>query len=133
MPIEAEGLPPVRSSGPEREMLLEYLDYFRVVLRRKAEGISDADLHRAVAPSSLTLGGLLRHMTVVEIGWFRQTLLDEPPPEPWASAPWEDVCHIQECIDQYFNGWFFLSKPCVLDVIEKQVNDVVHALARKSA
>lgn len=90
MPIEAEGLPPVRSSGPEREMLLEYLDYFRVVLRRKAEGISDAELHRSIAPSSLTLGGLLRHMTVVEIGWFRQTLLDDPPPEPWVSAPWAD-------------------------------------------
>ena len=27
----------------------------------------------------------------------------------------------------------FLSKPCVLDVIKKQVNDVVHALARKSS
>ena len=90
MPIEAEGLPVVRSSGPEREMLVEYLDYFRAVLRRKAEGIGDADLHRAIAPSTLTLGGLLRHMTVVELGWFRQTLLAEPPPEPWASAPWAD-------------------------------------------
>ncbi len=29
-------------------------------------------------------------MTVVEIGWFRQTLLGEDPPEPWASAPWDD-------------------------------------------
>ena len=42
------------------------------------------------------------------------------------------LCHIQKCIDQYFNGWF-LSKLCVLYVIKKQVNDVVHALARKSA
>lgn len=85
----AEGLPPVDSAGPERPMLEQFLDYFRAVLRRKAEGLTDEELHTALAPSPLTIGGLLRHMTLVEDIWFPGFLEDEDR-EPWVSAPWDD-------------------------------------------
>jgi uncharacterized damage-inducible protein DinB len=65
----------------ERSILLGYLTYHRTVLARKAEGVSDADARRAACPpSTLTLLGLIRHMTDVERWWFRRHLLAEDIP-----------------------------------------------------
>lgn len=59
-------------------MLQGYLDYHRVVLARKAEGITDDQARLAACPpSDLTLLGLIRHMTEVERHWFRRSLVDE--------------------------------------------------------
>jgi uncharacterized damage-inducible protein DinB len=71
-------------------MLLAFLDYFRAVLVDKASGLSDEQLHARLAPSSLTLGGLINHLAVVEDGWFTRTFAGQDMPEPWASAPWDD-------------------------------------------
>jgi hypothetical protein len=66
----------------ERETLEWFLDYLRVVLLRKAEGLSEDDARRAACPpSDLTILGLVRHLTEVERIWFRLTIagLDAPP------------------------------------------------------
>ena len=66
----------------ERETLEWFLEYFRVVLLRKAEGLSDDDARRAACPpSDLTILGLVRHLTEVERIWFRVAIagLDAPP------------------------------------------------------
>jgi uncharacterized damage-inducible protein DinB len=61
---------PPRVAG-EREMLEAWLDYHRGTLLWKCEGLSDEQLkNRSAAPSTLSLLGLLRHMTEVENGWF---------------------------------------------------------------
>jgi hypothetical protein len=67
----------------ERSVLLGYLDYHRVVLARKAEGITEQEARLpACPPSDLTLLGLIRHMTDVERDWFRRSLTAEGvPPE----------------------------------------------------
>jgi uncharacterized damage-inducible protein DinB len=65
----------------ERSVLLGYLTYHRVVLARKAEGVTDEEARRAACPPSpLTLLGLIRHMTDVERWWFRRVLLAEDVP-----------------------------------------------------
>jgi len=62
----------------EREMLDSWLDFHRATLLMKCQGLTDEQLKtRSVAPSSLSLLGLVRHMTEVERGWFRRVLLDE--------------------------------------------------------
>jgi hypothetical protein len=59
----------------EREALQSWLDYHRSTLLRKCEGLTGEQLiQRAVAPSSLSLLGLVRHMAEVERGWFRRGL-----------------------------------------------------------
>jgi uncharacterized damage-inducible protein DinB len=88
-------LPATKASGEdERSVLLGYLTYHRTVLARKAEGVSDSDARRAACPpSSLTLLGLIRHMTDVERWWFRRHLLAEEIPalfdddEEWRVPP----------------------------------------------
>ena len=64
----------------ERTMLVSWLDYHRATLERKCEGLTDAQLHmRPVAPSNLSLLGLVRHMGGVEYNWFRFWLAGEEP------------------------------------------------------
>jgi len=65
-----------RSAAPvlagEREMLEGWLDFHRRTLLKKCSGLTAEQLRRrAVEPSSLSLLGLVRHMTEVERGWFR--------------------------------------------------------------
>lgn len=70
-------------------MLRQFLDFHRAVLERKASGLATEQLLTAVAPSNLTLGGLLLHMAGVEEGWFSNYLLDRPLGEPWTDIDWE--------------------------------------------
>jgi uncharacterized damage-inducible protein DinB len=76
---------PDRAAG-ERQTLVEFLDYFRSVLLRKASGLTNAQLSTRLAPSTLTIGGLLKHMAGVEDHWFTHTWLGAAYPEPWATA-----------------------------------------------
>ncbi|CAL9272785.1 hypothetical protein SUDANB5_01232 [Streptomyces sp. SudanB5_2050] len=62
----------------ERTMLEGWLEYHRQTLAWKCEGLTDAQLRTAaVAPSTLSLMGLVRHMAEVERSWYRRVLADE--------------------------------------------------------
>ncbi len=63
--------PPV--AADEASTLIGFLDYQRATLRWKCSGLAAAQLAEPVAPTTLTLGGLLKHMAVVEAGWLNQT------------------------------------------------------------
>jgi uncharacterized damage-inducible protein DinB len=59
-------------------MLDSWLDFHRAILLTKCEGLTDEQLKtRSVPPSSLSLLGLVRHMTEVERNWFRRVLAAE--------------------------------------------------------
>ncbi len=56
----------------ERAALEQWLDYHRSTLLVKCAGLTADQLERrAVAPSALSLLGLVRHLTEVERWWFR--------------------------------------------------------------
>jgi uncharacterized damage-inducible protein DinB len=67
----------------EREMLEGWLEFHRVTLLLKCEGLDDAGRKARPVPTSLlSLHGLLRHMAEVERNWFRRVLTrdaDTPP------------------------------------------------------
>jgi hypothetical protein len=59
----------------ERAMLEAWLDYHRDTLLMKCAGLSAAELaDRSCPPSSLSLLGLVRHMSEVERSWFLRGL-----------------------------------------------------------
>ena len=66
----------------ERAMLESWLEFHRMTLMLKCEGLDDERRKaRPVATSHLSLHGLVRHMAEVERSWFSRTLLadaDEP-------------------------------------------------------
>lgn len=76
----------------EREMLEAWLEFHRVTLLLKCEGLDEAGLkQRPVASSRLSLHGLVRHMAEVERNWFRRVLLREPGvPSIWYDPAVED-------------------------------------------
>lgn len=75
----------------ERETLVSILEFHRETLARKCSGLSADQLRlRAVEPSRLSLLGLVRHLTDVELGWFARVLseADDTPFMYWqADAP----------------------------------------------
>ncbi|HVB91882.1 MAG TPA: DinB family protein [Acidimicrobiales bacterium] len=77
--------PPLQAD--ERTMLSAWLDYHRATLLQKCDGLDGHQLaRRSVPPSSMTLLGLVRHLTVVEWWWFEHIFADGPAPVPISSA-----------------------------------------------
>lgn len=63
-------LPDFGDALDERATLVGFLQYYRVVLARKAEGISDEQARLTPCPpSEISLMGLIRHMAEVEGNW----------------------------------------------------------------
>jgi uncharacterized damage-inducible protein DinB len=63
---------------PEREMLEAWLEFHRLTLLLKCEGLDDhARKQRPIPTSFLSLHGLVRHMAEVERGWFQRTLAED--------------------------------------------------------
>ena len=78
----------VRDSD-ELTTLTEFLDFYRTVLLRKANGLTSEQLTETAAASTLTIGSLIRHMTLVEDHWFDANFAGLPEREPWASTDWD--------------------------------------------
>ncbi|MHB2028988.1 MAG: DinB family protein [Acidimicrobiales bacterium] len=72
----------------ERMMLESWLEFHRVTLELKCEGLSEEQLRRRpVETSALSLHGLVRHMAEVERAWFRRVLPIQPElPRIWCTA-----------------------------------------------
>jgi uncharacterized damage-inducible protein DinB len=86
-----ERTPPGRHHG-EREALEAWLDYHRDTLLWKCAGLTAEQLkERAVPPSTLTLLGLVRHMTEVERSWFRIHAADQDMAYPYSSDDDKDA------------------------------------------
>jgi uncharacterized damage-inducible protein DinB len=87
--VEYDEIP--RTAG-ERETLLAFLRWQRDTLERKCAGLSSEQLRlRSAEPSSLSLMGLLRHVTDDERGWFRRTLAGEDIDDVYGRETEEDV------------------------------------------
>ena len=87
--IDEYGRPEPPYEGGEVATLLGFLDYQRATLEWKCRGLSDEQLRVALRPSSMTLGGLLKHLAGVEDSWFTEVVAGEPAVEPWASADFQ--------------------------------------------
>jgi uncharacterized damage-inducible protein DinB len=83
----------VRTDPPEtgRELvqLTRYLDLQRDTILRKCEGLTREQLAQPHPPSSMTLGGLLNHLTLVEENWFQVRFSGQPEDERWAGIDWD--------------------------------------------
>lgn len=68
---------------PEREMLLEFLDFYRSVMIRKIEGVDPEGLRMSPVGSGTCLGGLLKHLAYVERWWFQAFFTSREVDFPW--------------------------------------------------
>jgi len=77
-------------AGDEAATLRGFLDYHRDTLRLKTEGLDQDQLNRTLAPSTMTLAGLLKHLAVVESSWFAEYVAGQEMMPPFDTAPWDD-------------------------------------------
>jgi hypothetical protein len=76
-------------AGTEVEHLLGALDRLRATFRWKAGGLDTAGLQARVGASSLTLGGLLKHLAAAEEYHMTTKLSGAPMGSPWDSFGWD--------------------------------------------
>ena len=86
---DEQGRPETPLQGSEVETLLGFLDYQRATLAWKTSGLGEAGLRATVAASSMTLGGLLKHMALVEDMWFSRYLYENEYQAPWNAVDWK--------------------------------------------
>jgi uncharacterized damage-inducible protein DinB len=79
--------PPLRAD--EATTLIAYLDYHRDTFRMKFGGLTADQLRATHPPSDMTLGGMVKHLALVESSWFNDVLMGRPELEPWASVDWD--------------------------------------------
>lgn len=82
-------IPHIPKVAGELEMLVAFLDYQRAVMIDKASGLTQEQWGQRLEPSTMTLGGMIYHLTVVEESWFVDVFAGEGLGEPWASVDWE--------------------------------------------
>jgi uncharacterized damage-inducible protein DinB len=89
MDVSPEGRidPPLRAG--EAETLQAFLDYHRDTLRWKVAGLDREQLGRTLEPSTMTLGGLVKHLTLVEDSWFSVVLDGNEYAEPFDAVDWD--------------------------------------------
>jgi uncharacterized damage-inducible protein DinB len=70
----------------DKQTLHNYLRLGRDALLWKLDGLGEYDLRRPLVPTGTNLLGLVKHVAIVEYGYFG-IAFDRPPPEP---LPWWD-------------------------------------------
>jgi hypothetical protein len=79
--------PPV--AGDETATLLGSLDRQRATFSWKCGGLDPAGLNATTAASTMTLGGLLKHLALVEDDYFTRKLRNRPMGPPWDTVDWD--------------------------------------------
>jgi uncharacterized damage-inducible protein DinB len=87
--LDEQGRPEPPAAADETATLLGFLDYQRATLAWKVAGLDAAGLATTVAASSMTLGGLLKHLAYVEEWWTSERLHDRAPTAPWSAVDWD--------------------------------------------
>jgi uncharacterized damage-inducible protein DinB len=87
--VDEHGRPEPPLAADETATLLGYLDYQRATLAWKCGGLDATGLRATVGASSMTLGGMLKHMAVVEESWFSRRLHGRDWRPPWDTVDWQ--------------------------------------------
>ena len=87
--IDDHGRPEPPMDGSELETLLGFLDFQRATLEWKCAGLDGAGLSTTIAASTMSLGGILKHMAIVEDNWFSVSLHGRERSELWVDLDWD--------------------------------------------
>jgi hypothetical protein len=97
-------------AGTEVEHLVGALDRLRATFQWKTDDLDTAGLQTRIGASSLTLGGLLKHMAINEDFMFTRKLSGNPVGEPWESLwdgtdDWEFTSAADDTPEQLYAFW----------------------------
>jgi hypothetical protein len=87
--LNEQGRPEPPVAGDETATFLGSLERQRAILAWKCGGLDAAGLRATVGASSITLGGLLKHLANVEDDTLSRLLLGRDPGPPWDTVDWD--------------------------------------------
>ena len=87
--VDEQGRPEPPLAGDEVATILGFLEFQRATLGWKTDGLDADGMRFRTAASSMTLGGILKHMALVEDWWFSHHLLGREPVAPWSTVDWD--------------------------------------------
>ncbi|SEO32265.1 DinB family protein [Actinacidiphila rubida] len=87
--LDEQGRPEPPATADEKDTLLGFLEFQRATFAWKCRGLDAKGLAATVAASSMTLGGMMKHLALVEDWWFSQWLAGLPEPAPWDTVDWD--------------------------------------------
>jgi hypothetical protein len=76
-------------AGDEAATLLGFLERQRATFAWKCGGLDAAGLRATLAPSSMTLGGMLKHLARFEDDMSSEWLLGQEQRAPWNGVDWD--------------------------------------------
>jgi uncharacterized damage-inducible protein DinB len=86
--VDEQGRPEPPVADAEAATLLGFLDFQRATLEWKSSRLDASGLSATTAASSMTLGGILKHMALVEDWWFSRSLHGRDYSPPWDAVDW---------------------------------------------
>ena len=99
------------ASADERSTLLDYLRRYRLTLEMKCADLDVAELaRRSVPPSTMSLLGLVRHMSEVERHWFRREMAAQDAPKLYCTdedpdGDWNGALPDAKIADEAWHSW----------------------------
>jgi len=98
-------------AGSEVDTLTGSLERQRRTFAWKCADLDAAGLTATIGVSTMTLGGVLKHLALVETDWFVMKLSGSAPGEPWESVDfdahpdWEWTSAAQDTPEQLYDLW----------------------------
>jgi uncharacterized damage-inducible protein DinB len=86
--LDEHGRPEPPLAGDETDTLRGFLDLQRSTFAWKCAGLDSKGLQASVAPSTMTLGGMMKHLALVEESWFGDRLRNQDARPPWDAIDW---------------------------------------------
>ena len=87
--LDEQGRPEPPLAADETTSVLAYLDYHRATFAWKCRGLDADGLKSRTAASTMTLGGMMKHLALVEDGWFSRSLFGRDYSPPWDAVDWK--------------------------------------------
>ena len=136
--VDEQGRPEPPLDGDETATILGFLDFHRATLAWKCAGLDAAALRATHPPSTMTLGGLLKHLAYVEDHWFSHVLQGRDRMAPfdavdWTKTPdwdWDSAAH--DTPEQLRELWAAAVERSRAAVTEAMANGDLAQRARRS-
>ena len=76
-------------NGNDVETLVGFLEYQRGTFGWKCEGLDAVGLRATAAASTMTLGGMMKHLAIVEDWWCARCLMGTEAAPWWRDVDWD--------------------------------------------
>ena len=87
--LDQHGRPEPPPVCDETTLLLAFLDFQRATFAWKCGGLDSHALNVRTAASTMTLGGMMKHLALVEDAWFSRAMFANDYSPPWDTVDWE--------------------------------------------